>query len=171
VGVTTVVSSKTIQQLKQKAKQNKRTQSIAHNEALQCVAQEAGFVSWHLVTQANFHLLAAEKELKSGVIIGMDVKDGMEYFDSVTDDGTFVYDESLPIVCANSFRMMTQSSPDPDDELGQLPSESMTDDEFEEWCTTNLYDNMYFWSGQALCDNPVKLLFSVQQRLLRNPSG
>ena len=27
------------------------------------------------------------------------------------------------------------------------------------------------WSGQALCDNPVKLLSSVQQRLLRNPSG
>jgi REP element-mobilizing transposase RayT len=27
------------------------------------------------------------------------------------------------------------------------------------------------WSGQALCDNPVKLLFSVQQRLLRNPFG
>ena len=27
------------------------------------------------------------------------------------------------------------------------------------------------WSGQALCDNPVKLLSSVQQPLLRNPSG
>jgi len=27
------------------------------------------------------------------------------------------------------------------------------------------------WSDQALCDNPVKLLSSVQQRLLRNPSG
>jgi hypothetical protein len=27
------------------------------------------------------------------------------------------------------------------------------------------------WSGQALCDNPVKLLSSVRQRLLRSPSG
>ncbi|WP_051208211.1 DUF6444 domain-containing protein [Saccharospirillum impatiens] len=27
------------------------------------------------------------------------------------------------------------------------------------------------WSGQAFCDNPVKLLFSVQKRLIRNRSG
>jgi len=27
------------------------------------------------------------------------------------------------------------------------------------------------WSDQALCDNPVKRLSSVRQRLLRNPSG
>ena len=34
-----------------------------------------------------------------------------------------------------------------------------------------MYRTGYDWSGQALCDNPVKLLSSVQQRLLRNPSG
>jgi len=33
------------------------------------------------------------------------------------------------------------------------------------------YPMLNFWSGQALCDNTVKLLSSVQQRLLRNPSG
>ena len=27
------------------------------------------------------------------------------------------------------------------------------------------------WSGQAFCDNPVKRLFSTQQRLIRNRSG
>jgi hypothetical protein len=150
VSVTTVVSSKTIRQLKQKAKQKKRTQSITHTEALEHVALEAGFANWHQVTHANSHLLEAEKALKSGVIIGMDIKDGMNDFDSITGDGTFIYDEFLPMLCATSFRKMMKCNPDPDDQVGRLPAETMTDDEFKEWFQTNLDNNMYFRLGHEM---------------------
>jgi len=162
MSVTTVVSSKTVQQLKQIAKQYKRSLSITHTEALELAAQKAGFSNWHQASQANVLLRPAEQALKSGAIIGLDVKDGMDYFDSITEDGTFIYDELLPMVCAKSFRKMMQSGPDPDDELGRLPSETMTEDEFEEWFQTNLHDNMYFRLGENISvdslDQVLKLL-------------
>jgi hypothetical protein len=34
-----------------------------------------------------------------------------------------------------------------------------------------LFNEVTVWSGQAFCDNPVKRLFSTQQRLIRNRSG
>jgi hypothetical protein len=144
MSVTTVVSSKTVQQLKQKAKQYKRSLSITHTEALELVAQKAGFANWHQATQANALILPAEQALKSGTIIGMDLKDGMDYFDSITEDQTFIHDEFLPMVCASSFRKRMLCNPDPDDELGRLPTETMTDDEFEEWFQSCLHDNVYF---------------------------
>src|SRR5690554_380319 len=162
MSVTTVVSSKAVQQLKQIAKQYKRSLSITHTEALELAAQKAGFANWHQAKQANVLLQPAEQALKSGAIIGMDMKDGMDYFDSVTEDGTFIYDEFLPMVCAQSFRKMMWSDPDPDDELGRLPSETMTEDEFEEWFHTNLHDNMYFRLSEKVSveslDQVLKLL-------------
>lgn len=97
MSVTTVVSSKTAQQLKQKAKQYKRSLSITHTGALELAAQKAGFANWHQATQANILLRPAEYALKSGSIIGMDMKDGVDYFDSITEDGPFVFDEFLSI--------------------------------------------------------------------------
>lgn len=162
MSVTTAISSKTAQQLKQKAKQYKRSLSITHTEALELTAREAGFANWHQVTQATSLLSPAEKALKAGAIIGMDMKDGMEYFDSVTEDGTFIFDEFLPTVCAKSFRKMMQTDPDPDDELGRLPSETMTEDEFDEWFHTNLHDNIYFRLNEKISvtsvDQVLKLL-------------
>lgn len=162
MSVTTVVSSKTVQQLKQIAKQYKRRLSITHTEALELTAQKAGFANWHQATQANVLLRSAEKALKSGAIIGMDMKDGMDSFDSVTEDGKFIFDEFLPMVCAQSFRKMMWLGPDPDDELGRLPSETMTEEEFEEWFHTNLHDNMYFRLSEKVSveslDQVLKLL-------------
>ncbi|WP_297796536.1 plasmid-related protein [uncultured Marinobacter sp.] len=162
MSVTTVVSSKTVQKLKQIAKQYKRSLSITHTEALELAAKKAGFANWHQATQAKAVLLPAETALETGTIIGMDMKDGMDYFDSVTEDGTFIYDELIPMVCAESFRKMMRSGPDPDDELGRLPSETMTEDEFEEWFHTNLHDNMYFRLSEKVSveslDQVLKLL-------------
>lgn len=150
MSVTTVVSSKSVQKLKQKAKQLKRSLSVPHTEALELAAKEAGFSNWHQITQANALILPAEKALRSGTIIGLDVKDALEYFHSVTDDGTFIHDELLSIVCAESFRKRMRNSPDPDDELGRLPSETMTPEEFDEWFYTCLNDNVYFRLNETI---------------------
>lgn len=161
MSVTTIASSKTVQKLKQKARQLKRKNQITHTEALELAALEAGFANWRQVTQANALILSAEHALRSGSIIGLDVKDGMDYFESITEDGTFVYDELLPIVCADSLRGSMLSNPDPDDESGRLPGETMTNDEFEEWFHTCLNNNVYFRLSEAVIAHSIDQIVTL----------
>lgn len=46
--------------------------------------------NWHHIVKANAPLQPAELTLKSGCINGMDMKDGMDYHDAITEDGTFI---------------------------------------------------------------------------------
>ena len=140
----TTVSSKKVQQLKQSARNLKRDQAIHHTEALELVAREAGFKNWHQITKANSLVLPAELALKSGCIIAIDIKDGLKHHKELTEDGTFIEDTFLAMVCEDSFRKMLATSPNPDDELGRLFHETLTAEDFNEWFWFQLGNHTYF---------------------------
>lgn len=139
MSVDYVVSSITIQKLKQDAKRLKKELGISHTRALEQTAKRVGFHNWHQVTQFHKRLLPAETALKSGVILGMDAKEGSDF----AGEG-WIADPWLALVISSSFRQKLLNSPDPDDELDRMPSETMTDAEFEEWFNDCLGDNVYF---------------------------
>ncbi|HBK7822129.1 TPA: plasmid-related protein, partial [Vibrio cholerae] len=51
--ITKIISSATVERLKQKARKLKREKPITHTQALDEVAVSAGFNHWHQVVQAN----------------------------------------------------------------------------------------------------------------------
>ena len=49
--ITKIISSATVERLKQKARKLKREKSIPHTQALDEIAVSAGFNHWHQVVQ------------------------------------------------------------------------------------------------------------------------
>lgn len=64
--ITKIISSATVERLKQKARKLKREKSIPHTQALDEIAISVGFHHWHQVVQANDLLKPS-----SGVIFRM----------------------------------------------------------------------------------------------------
>ena len=65
--ITKIISSASVERLKQKARKLKREKSIPHTEALDEIAVSAGFNHWHQVVQAN----DATETIRSGIIFWM----------------------------------------------------------------------------------------------------
>ncbi len=61
--ITKIISSATVERLKQKARKLKREKSIPHTQALDEIAVTAGFNHWNQVVQANDVLKPSEVAL------------------------------------------------------------------------------------------------------------
>ncbi len=114
--ITKIISSATVERLKQKARKLKREQSITHTEALDEIAISVGFNHWHQVVQANDVLKPSEVALSSGCVMAFDVKDGM---DVDTSDGVLIEDHFLEMLTEKQLFEIYANSPDEDDEQKQ----------------------------------------------------
>ena len=102
--ITKIISSASVERLKQKARKLKREKSIPHTQALDEVAVSAGFNHWHQVVQANDLLKPSEVALSSGCVMAFDVKDGM---DVDTSDGVLIEDHFLEMLTEKQLRLLS----------------------------------------------------------------
>ena len=93
---TKLINSQNVSILKKRAKRLKTSNSIPHHQALEVVASESGFSSWHEVCEANQPFLALESSLKHGFIAIYDRKDAESFHDS---KNRFVEDGLGELVC------------------------------------------------------------------------
>jgi hypothetical protein len=92
-----IVSSNNLEHFKQLARKLKRSEGIPHHSALERVAMSLQFDNWHQIAVAAAETRHSEMAHRSGLIIGLDVKDASEYrFDQ---DGVFVEDHRLWHFC------------------------------------------------------------------------
>ncbi len=92
-----IISSKIFEQLKQRARRLKQSEGIPHHLALERVARSLNFENWHQITAVAAETRVSETAHRSGLIIGLDVKDASESrFDH---DGTFIEDNRLWHFC------------------------------------------------------------------------
>ena len=125
-----IISSDTVERLKQKARKLKREKSITHTQALDEIAVSAGFNHWHQVVQANDALKPSEVALSSGCIMAFDVKDGM---DVDTSDGILIEDHFLEMLTEKQLFEIYVNSPDEDDEQNRPLKETLSDSELQEY--------------------------------------
>ena len=84
-----IISSTDVEKLKQKARKLRKDSGISHHDALDLVAQSAGFNHWHHVSESAKTFKPTEQAYYFGVIIAMDIKDAMDFRDP---SGRFVED-------------------------------------------------------------------------------
>ncbi|CCN85990.1 hypothetical protein [Vibrio nigripulchritudo] len=128
--ISRIISSVTVERLKQKARKLKRERSITHTQALDQIAVSAGFNHWHQVVKANDLLKPSEIALSLGCVMAFDVKDGM---DVDTSDGVLIEDHFLEALTQNQLFEIYANSPDEDDEQNRPLKETLSDSELHEY--------------------------------------
>lgn len=93
-----IISSADVEKLKQKARKLKKDGGTPHHEALDQVAQSAGFNHWHHVSESAKAFKPTEQAYYFGVLIAMDVKDAMDFRDP---SGRFIEDDLAFALCAD----------------------------------------------------------------------
>jgi len=92
-----LITAKTIEIFKQKARKLKQEKGISHTQALDEIAQQHKFNNWHHVSESYKALEATENAVQSGLMIAMDAKDADDFYDEkehfVQDDYGFFFCE------------------------------------------------------------------------------
>lgn len=167
-----IVSSKNFEQFKQRARRLKQSEGIPHHLALERVARSLNFENWHQITAAAAATSLSEAAHRSGLIIGLDLKDASEYrFDH---DGTFVEDPRLWHFCeAELFQNYCLSTDDEGRTFESMSTVEELRDEFEMGHDTVLYrytrtalpeslDDVFAMSRQRCFFAPVCVWFRGQ---------
>lgn len=131
--ITKVITTSNVERLKQSARKLKREACIPHHQALDIVAQKAGFQHWHQVVQANAHLAPAETALSQGYILAFEEREGA---DVSTYDGSLIEDHLIEILVQSQLLAMYGDTVDEEDPeqrcLKDLLTPSELKAEFEE---------------------------------------
>jgi len=132
-----LITSTDVQKLKQRARLIKKRDGIAHHEALDRVAAEAGFHHWHQVADSAKAFAPTERAYFFGTIIAMDVKDGMDFHD---ESGVFVEDDSAFVLCGPDmyYQMRVEEGGEVD------PSDAAYKADLDEWMMDDAMDWMFF---------------------------
>ncbi|NOT65590.1 MAG: hypothetical protein HOP06_06155 [Methylotenera sp.] len=113
--VTIVIEQKSVSILRKKAKIITRETGIQLHAALDQVAVDAGFNHWHHVVESEEIAILCESALNSGLIIALDIKDALEFFD---EKGRFSneHDNQLQALLLNRFIQEWKDSTDEEEE-------------------------------------------------------
>lgn len=156
VQITKIISSASVERLKQKARKLKREKSITHTQALDEIAVSAGFNHWHQVVQANDRLKPSEVALSSGCAMAFDVKDGME----ITSDDVLIEDHFLEMLTEAQLFEIYANSLDEDDEQNRPLKETLSASElrgyFQDHCSY-----MYFRLAESHANKPLKEILAL----------
>lgn len=140
-----IITSATVEKLKQKARKLKRDQSITHHEALDRVAQDAHFNHWHHVAESAKAFEPTEQAYFFGVIIAMDIKDAMDFRDP---SGKFVEDSSAFALCADDIYSYIQEA---DGDEGMRADDPLYEEDKREWMMDGLINYAFFrYTGSVL---------------------
>lgn len=155
--ISRIISSVTVDRLKQKARKLKRERSITHTQALDEIAVSAGFNHWHQVVKANDLLKPSEIALSLGCVMAFDVKDGM---DVDTSDGVLIEDHFLEALTENQLFEIYANSPDEYDEQNRPLKETLSDSELHKYFRDE-YSFMYFRLVETHANKPLKELLPL----------
>jgi hypothetical protein len=133
-----IITSASVENLKQKARKLKRESGISHHEALDLVAKEVHFNHWHHVAESAKAFEPTERAYYFGVIIAMDVKDAMDFRDP---SGRFVEDSSAFALCADDiYRYIREADEDAD----MLATDPHYEEDRLEWMEEGLMNFVFF---------------------------
>ncbi|TVT57570.1 MAG: hypothetical protein FHK80_08650 [Azoarcus sp. PHD] len=125
-----IISSKTVEKLKQNARRLKKEDGISHHEALDQVAKKVGFDHWHHVSESAKAFAPTEQAYYFGTIIAMDVKDGMDFHDP---SGAFVEDNLAPALCTDDIYEFVRTAEAEDGEIDT--SDPTYQEDLKEWAS------------------------------------
>ena len=133
-----IITSASVEKLKQKARKLKRERSISHHEALDRVAKEAHFNHWHHVAESAKAFEPTERAYYFGVIIALDIKDAMDFRDP---NDRFVEDSSAFALCADDiYRYIREADEDSD----MLATDYHYEEDRLEWMEEGLMNFVFF---------------------------
>ena len=133
-----IITSATVEKLKQKARKLKKDRGIPHHEALDQVAKEAHFNHWHHVAESAKAFEPTEQAYYFGVIIAMDIKDAMDFRDP---SGRFVEDSSAFALCADDIYAYISES---DEDAVMLADDTHYEEDRSEWMMDGLMNYVFF---------------------------
>lgn len=147
-----------IEKLKQKARKLKRDGGIPHHEALDQVAQSAGFNHWHHISEAAKAFKPTEQAYNFGVIIAMDVKDAEAFQDT---SGTFVEDEFAFALCAEDiFENLCEEV----DDNGVPLLDQYDEVELKEWAQDEIMNYIFYrFTGKDIPERAEDVVDRVRQ--------
>lgn len=143
-----IITSATVEKLKQKARKLKKDQGIPHHEALDQVAKGAGFNHWHHVAESVKAFESTEQAYYFGVVIAMDVKDAMDFRDP---SGRFVEDSAAFALCADDIYTYIREAGEDADMLADDPH---YEEDKQEWMMDGLMNYVFFrYTGAGIPAN------------------
>lgn len=151
-----IITSASVEKLKQKARKLKKDQGISHHEALDQVAKDAHFNHWHHVAESVKAFEPTEQAYYFGVIIAMDIKDAMDFRDS---SGRFVEDSTAFALCADDIYTYIREA---DEDSDMLADDPHYEEDKREWIMEGLMNYVFFrYTGSdmpASVDSVVELV-------------
>lgn len=133
-----IITSATVEKLKQKARKLKKDQGIPHHDALDQVAKAACFNHWHHVADSAKAFEPTEQAYYFGVIIAMDIKDAMDFRDP---SGKFVEDSAAFALCADDIYNFIREA---DEDADMLADDSHYEEDKREWMMDGLMNYVFF---------------------------
>ncbi|OAI20578.1 hypothetical protein A1507_04910 [Methylomonas koyamae] len=143
MNITVIIPSVTVQKLKQSARRIKKKLGLSHYEALDKVAEMAGFNHWHHVIQMASKTEPVETAFRSGLVYGFDASEAdfeAEFLEEIASPvaGYFAKDPLW------QFYKNVDEADDP--ELA-----NMSDEEFKEFLEEELQGLVFFrFTGNEL---------------------
>lgn len=133
-----IISSASVEKLKQKARKLKKERGIPHHEALDQVAITSGFHHWHHVSEFAKAFEPTEQAYYFGVIIAMDIKDAMDFRDT---SGRFVEDPAAFALCADDIYTYIREF---DEDCDQVDNDPNYEVDKREWMMDELMNFVFF---------------------------
>ena len=143
MNITVIIPSVTVEKLKQSARRIKKKLGLSHHEALDKVAEMAGFNHWHHVIQMAAKTEPVETAFRSGLVYGFDASEAdfeAEFLEEIASSvAEYFAKDSLW-----QFYKNVDAADDP--ELA-----NMSDEEFKEFLEEELQGLVFFrFTGNEL---------------------
>lgn len=123
-----LIKSADVEKLKQQARKLKKESGVSHHEALDQVAKSVGFDHWHHVSESAKAFAPTESAYYFGVLIAMDIKDGMDFRD---ETGQFVEDQLAFALCTNDIYRYVREE---EEENGEIDTNDPTyQEDLQDW--------------------------------------
>lgn len=150
-----IISSASVEKLKQRARKLKKDSGTPHHEALNQVAKAAGFNHWHHVSESAKSFEPTEQAYRFGVIIAMDVKDAMDFHD--ISDG-FVEDPFAFTLCADDIYAYIRDADADSDMIEDDPQDK------KDWMMFDLMSFTFFrFTGTKVPENVDEVVKMVRE--------
>ena len=157
-GSTCIVPNVTLEKFRQKARKLKRESGISHTQALDQVAICNGFKHWHQVVESAKLTSVTENAFFNGLIIAMDVKDGLEFKDT---KNRFVEDFQFCYLVEQKFFDLYANA---EDEDGIKHNTYMSNEEMKQIVDEDMMNYIFFrFEGEVLPEDIPSVLKIVEE--------
>jgi len=140
-GLTFCLTTKEVEQLKQKARALKKEFGIPHHQALDLAAKTEGLHHWKHVCESSNLMQPTEKTFYFGIFLSMNWKESSSLR---TYDGVFIPDQRLEYFCKQELREYLECCIDYDEGLNRPFKASLSEREFNEFFSEWFEEKVFF---------------------------